>query len=191
MKFALHYRGPLKPDGNAGHKFDLRRHFHAQLAGLWTQLPLRHMAIVRLPMGHADRARYNNVSHYRPRGGFNFVPIATIEQTWTGSVEVVLFRPGVPGQLVTKGDIDNRLKTLFDALAMPQEGGGIPKGEAPREGEDPFNCVFEDDAQITSVTVETEQLLAPDTDADPFHVELFLRIELSQTIRSLLTSAIP
>jgi len=138
MKFALHYRGPLKPDGNAGHKFDLRRHFHAQLAGLWTQLPLRHMAIVRLPMGHADRARYNNVSHYRPRGGFNFVPIATIEQTWTGSVEVVLFRPGVPGQLVTKGDISTIGSRLCSTLwRCPRRVVASPKERPPEKVKTP------------------------------------------------------
>ena len=40
MKFTLHYRGPLKPNGNPDHKQALRRSFHAQLRDLWGRNPL-------------------------------------------------------------------------------------------------------------------------------------------------------
>jgi hypothetical protein len=66
-----------------------------------------------------------------------------------------------PGNLVSYGgDIDNRLKTLFDALRMPNtcdELAGVP----PEADEDPFYVLLEDDALITKVSVTTDRLLLP------------------------------
>ncbi|MDB5472820.1 MAG: hypothetical protein JWP99_123 [Devosia sp.] len=59
------------------------------------------------------------------------------------------------------GDIDNRLKTLFDALRMPdskEELGGYDK---PGEDEAPFYCLMTDDKLITKIAVETDRLLEP------------------------------
>ena len=75
-------------------------------------------------------------------------------------VQVMLMRPYPPGQLLTKGgDIDNRLKTLFDALTMPRHANALPLGAVPGADQTPFFCVLEDDNLVTSVSVRTEQLL--------------------------------
>jgi hypothetical protein len=76
-------------------------------------------------------------------------------------LDILLLRPEAPGNIVTTGgDIDNRLKTLLDALRVPsvQE---IPKDLMPREDEAPFHCLLEDDSLITSVRVQTDRLLEP------------------------------
>ena len=59
------------------------------------------------------------------------------------------------------GDIDNRLKTLLDALAMPSQPNALPASATPDSGETPFFCVLEDDKLITKVSVQTYSLLAP------------------------------
>ena len=72
-------------------------------------------------------------------------------------------RDDPPGSILRGGDIDNRLKTLFDALKMPREQKKVGDFSEPEAGEDPFFCLLEDDALITRATVETDTLLAPVT----------------------------
>ena len=64
-----------------------------------------------------------------------------------------------PGDLVGHGgDLDNRIKTLFDALQIPKVLNG---GLTPLEGEAPFFVLLEDDALITDMRVSTDRLLVP------------------------------
>ena len=59
--------------------------------------------------------------------------------------EIFMLRPEVPGAIITQGgDIDNRLKTLFDALRMPQNENELPKDEIPGTDEVPFFWLFPD-----------------------------------------------
>ena len=77
------------------------------------------------------------------------------------SLNILFLRREGPGSLVKSGgDIDNRLKVLFDALRMPQTCDEVC-GEAPTPGEEPFYCLLEDDRLISKVTVETNWLLTP------------------------------
>jgi len=66
-----------------------------------------------------------------------------------------------PGHLISSGgDIDNRIKVLFDGLRMPHtvaELGALPI----EKDEDPFFCLLEDDKLITRVAVTTDRLITP------------------------------
>jgi hypothetical protein len=75
------------------------------------------------------------------REGFTWLPIITKNNGMICKLEVLMLRHGNPGGVLY--DIDNRLKTLFDALRIPtgpQElGAGTSKGvQSPDSGEDPF-----------------------------------------------------
>ena len=95
------------------------------------------------------------------RCGFRFVPIARRENGFTCSLDILFLRRGHPGELIADGgDIDNRIKVLFDSLKIPRECQEIPD-ERPAEGEDPFFCLMEDDSLITSVKITTDRLLTP------------------------------
>jgi hypothetical protein len=61
-------------------------------------------------------------------------------------------------------DINNRLKTLFDALRVPKKQE-IQKSWAPTTDERPLHCLLYDDQWITRVNVETAQLLEPVVDS--------------------------
>jgi len=74
-------------------------------------------------------------------------------------LSITLLRPGAPGQALA--DIDNRLKTLVDALKVPKKQGELPPDAVPSEDEDPFFCLLEDDKLLTAIRVETDQLLVP------------------------------
>src|SRR6185437_9442927 len=95
-------------------------------------------------------------------------------------LSITFLRPEPPGSLVTQGgDIDNRLKTLFDALRMPKDISELPPGDAPAEGETPFFCLLEDDNLITKIAVNTDRLLKPPP--KPSHVVLLIHVTTKPT----------
>jgi hypothetical protein len=72
----------------------------------------------------------------------------------------MLLRPEPPGSIISQGgDIDNRLKTLFDALKVPTEPTALPLSAKPTDDENPFFCLLQDDNLITKVQVSTDRLL--------------------------------
>lgn len=154
MEFTLHYRGDLKGNGTPRDKQSLRRHFHNQLKLLWQQPPLNdlHQFI--------DEAQESDVSIIKSKHGFKFVPLVCEKLNLVAELKITTHRPEPPGSIITQaGDIDNRLKTLFDALKMPSEPTSLPKDDCPQDGESLFFCLLEDDNLITKVNVETDRLL--------------------------------
>jgi hypothetical protein len=74
-------------------------------------------------------------------------------------LDILFLRPEASGQIIqTGGDIDNRLKTLFDGLRRPMLANEISKNDFPFPEETPFHCLLSDDALISKVTVATDQL---------------------------------
>jgi hypothetical protein len=70
-----------------------------------------------------------------------------------------MLRPDAPGSLIKSGDIDGRLKTLFDALRMPGPDENELAGASPTDDENPLYCLLQDDRLISKVTVQTDLLL--------------------------------
>jgi hypothetical protein len=155
MEFRLIYDGELlgasRNDSRSQHKHEVRRVFHQQLKRLAETYPLfkgREMTEVMLIT--ADRFRLGN---------YRLLPIATGDLRLGCALDVLFLRYDQPGQtLLQSGDVDNRLKTLFDALRIPKVGEWY--GE-PQEGEDPFFCLLEDDSFITQLSLTTDLLLQP------------------------------
>lgn len=174
MRLTLHYRGILRANGSPAHKQDLRRHFHAQLATLWRQRPLSEQPNLLQPR---ERGEY---SLLRPLDGIVFVPLITEEMNVIAELEVSLLRPEPAGGLLTQGgDIDNRLKTLFDSLTMPRHLNQlIPETSVPSE--EPFFCLLEDDNLVTSVTVRTDQLLEPIEDRSVVDLRIRVRTRVTR-----------
>jgi hypothetical protein len=95
-----------------------------------------------------------------------FVPLITQEMDVVAELTITLLRPEPPGGLITQGgDLDNRLKTLFDALTMPRHSNALPSGAVPQPEQTPFFCLLEDDHRVTAVSVRSEQLLEPDIES--------------------------
>jgi len=95
------------------------------------------------------------------------------------SLHIRIDRSERPGSLFehggnNEGDLDNRLKTLLDALRMPHDDK-----EARPDEKNPKRtycvCLFEDDAMVTSFTVDTRPSLRP---MPRGHVELTIDVEL-------------
>ena len=155
MQFTLFYRGPLKSNGRPKDKHELRRHFHRQLQLLWGTFPLNEYADWLQP-----KTPENELSVLQTFGAFTFAPLVSTSSSTVAELNISLLWPQAPGSIITSGgDIDNRLKTLFDALKIPSEPTALPPKTTPQADETPFFCLLEDDSLITRVTVETDRLL--------------------------------
>ena len=96
-----------------------------------------------------------------------------------------MLRPELPGQtLIVGGDIDNRLKTLFDALRIPKVG---ETAEPQEGGISPFYCLLQDDSLINHISVTTDILLL---DVDPNHVQLVVFVNLWPIVHTSLNMGI-
>ncbi len=167
MQFRLTYEGRLKSGTSASpeHKHEIRRFFHPQLRRLWDTHPFfkEDKAWVYNP----PRTKAKHTSRKRQLGelcsccGYKFVPIASNDLLVHCSLDILFLRPDPPGQLLRSGDIDNRVKTLLDALKMPKGNQDLGRYLTPEADEDPFFVLLEDDAMVTRFAVETDMLLQP------------------------------
>ena len=171
MHFTLTFRGSLPANGDPAAKQLIRRQLHAQLKHLWSLPPLNKHTNTLL--SEEQTIRPCIISRV---GTFRFAPLVSTKLYLIAKLQLFLLRPEPPGRLITQGgDIDNRLKTLFDALRMPRVLAEIPANDKPRNDEDPFFCLLEDDALITEVDVKTEVLLDPSAGAS--EAQLLIRVE--------------
>ncbi len=178
MQFRLTYRGKLKT-GKSSTREDkqiIRRHFHAQLKFLWGQLPLNELSFLTDPLTKGSDQHVNLLADV---GRFQFAPLVSDVHGWNtfAEIEILIMRPSEPGNLINHGgDLDNRLKTLFDALRVPKIEE-LPNDDAPFDSETPFYVLLKDDALVTSFSVITDRLLTP-TECDN-DVELTIRVKVN------------
>jgi hypothetical protein len=169
MELRLTYAGPLlastKGDPRARHKHEIRQHLHKQLKRFWKLHPYLQGAREQgqngefLPAGHPSKSMAEYRADQFGRAGYRFVPLATEYLDIHCSLSILFLRPDVPGGAIQSADIDNRLKTLFDALRMPNDKGELGGHDTPGDDEDPFFVLLEDDRLISNVSVETDMLL--------------------------------
>lgn len=172
MEFRLVYQGPLAANGSVRDKHNLRKSLHPQLATLWQQVPLSEMRpfllgppqtpghdVVPASLGWAPAAPPSVIV---PLDAFTFSPLVSTRLRLVCHLDILFLRPEQPGSIITTGgDIDNRLKTLLDALRIPKTSSELPPGASPAPDETPFFCLLEDDALVTQIRVTTDRLLAP------------------------------
>lgn len=173
MDFTLFYRGQLKGNGSKEEKHEIRIQFHRQLAVLWQQKPLINLRENLLSPDY-------EITAIRNVGGYIFAPLVYEALKLVARVNITILRPEEPGSIITQaGDIDNRLKTLFDALRMPREKQEIPGSWHQDEDSLPLLCVLEDDNLIIDVQVKTDRLLLPVD--NPTDVVALINIETKPT----------
>ncbi len=175
MRFTLNYRGPLRGSGGraAANKHEVRRALHPQLRELWTHEPLRHRAHEWLAADPDPDASAGDA--LREVGGHVFAVLVQAKLKLVVELDILLLRPEDPGAIVQRADIDNRLKTLFDALRRPVLAQEIPENWDPEAAEQPLHCLLDDDRLISRVNVDTDRLLAP---LSPEEVDLTIRVHV-------------
>jgi hypothetical protein len=178
--------GASKTNTRASLKHEIRLEFHPQLKRLWATDPglleisrsRAHNWVVEHP-GAAHRELRPNLGPNEPenwtreelsmlglrwtekewqRHGRGYIPLVTKRMEARCSLDILFLRPEEPGMIIEGGDLDNRIKTLFDALRLPSnlaEAGG----EEAKVMDEPVFCLMEDDRLISEVRIVTDHLL--------------------------------
>ena len=175
VRFTLTFDGQLPPSASAPVKQQIRESLHPQLKELWSHEPLVHDHNYLKPL-----ATDNTLSVLTEVGGHVFAPLVT-QRLWVlAELSIGMLRPEPPGGIVTDhGDIDNRLKTLFDALRAPSAAQEIKPGAPPSSVTGPTFTLLDDDRLITRVSVETDRLLAP-----PQSLTNYTRLTIEVSLRA-------
>lgn len=175
MRFTLFYRGELKSNRGVSDKQAIRRVFHPQLKCLWSHPPLADFREWLQP-----EPKPGAITLVEQVGKFQFVPLVSERIHMVAEIEITMLKPGPPGDLVSHaGDLDNRVKTLLDALRVPREAAAIPKDDEPLEGETPFFCLLGDDRLVTHLSIRTDSLL--ESGVSRSEVVMLLRITTRPT----------
>lgn len=198
VEFRLTYAGQLLASGNerpgaeagrARHKQEIRKVFLTQLKRLWNITPsLKSMLDTPaeiISVNRTDRTTRQAALPERYRcGNYRLLPLVTKDLGLFVGIDVLFLRPDPPGVLIRSGDIDNRLKTLFDALRMPGPDSNELGGLEPASDENPFYCLLEDDRLISKVSIETDLLLEPSDESrrnDANDTRLIITVKLKPT----------
>jgi len=184
MEFTLTYEGPLpaatQNNPRRKEKHHIRQKLHPQLKELWEKLLIPRM------FGYLDPEVLvrNKCSYFASRSKnvslFRFMPTVSRIERLVCEFDLTLLRREDPGCVVHGGDLDNRIKTLFDGLKVPSVDD--VRGLQPNQGEDPFFCLVEDDSLITGFRISTDRYLEPPKNcAEKNHVRLTMKIRTKTT----------
>ncbi len=205
MDFRLVYEGQLKAagagkgGGRVSEKHAIRKVIHKQPKRLWESVPkLKARTIEHSILNPGSRTRLMGTERHTLPGAefresllemlgtkfnrcdYTFVSLVSNHLNLSCGLEILFLRRDMPGIPLIRsgGDIDNRLKVLFDALRVPADCGEL--GDAVKEAdEDPyFFCLLEDDALITEVAVTTDFLLSPYVPNGENDVQLIIKAKV-------------
>jgi hypothetical protein len=186
MRLTLTYSGPLhaqtNKDGRIAEKHEIRRKFHKQMREVFETHPalkdMYHGEVATL--GQADLA---NEASRRVKaqdvGNFRFASLINRANWLACELDILFLRHEPAGYIVDSesGDIDNRIKVLFDALRIPLNTSELPSTARPEDGERPFFCLLENDSLITAFRLESERLLFPQSRSEA-EVQLVIRVNV-------------
>jgi hypothetical protein len=178
VNFRLTYDGPLKAasqsDTRRIDKHAMRCAFDRQLTELIDNRDVLYEEFTQEKIGPL-------VNAYR-HGKFLFLPIVRSDLHLVCDLDILFLRRENPGSLVSGGgDLDNRLKVLFDALRVPQDDNEV-RGLVPHDGQSLLVCLTEDDRLITGFRCTTDRLLEPaNSEAEENHVRLIINVEVKAT----------
>jgi hypothetical protein len=171
QSMVLQYRGSLPAAANRNkrrkEKQDIRRYMHPQLV---RQMKKPYETLFR----DSDEYRVHKV------GAFNFHPLICRHHMYPRrgcELNMKILSDDPFGSVIRDGDIDNRLKTLFDALCLPNEQQ-VPEGDTPGPDEDPFWVLLSDDRLITDLHIEQDRLLVPPPPTVESYVELYITVKI-------------
>ena len=192
MRFRLTYEGEListqeddqpssvREDRRRKQKHALRKWFHPQLKHLWATHP---MLKTKNNISSANGENYLDKTAKDFAGwGYNYVPVLKKGDQAICHIETLFLRRQMPGGLIRGGDLDNRMKTLYDSLRMPSSPAEMKDIAGPDENEKPFLVLLEEDNLITHTAIETDILLdlpINNSDAEMNRVRLIMTVTIS------------
>ncbi len=182
VNFRLTYDGPLKAAGQSEtrrlEKHAIRQVFSRQLDSLYQHC------------SHVMEAEFEATEDLAAipiqRGDFRFLALVREKLHLVCDLDILFLRRDEPGHLIGGGgDLDNRIKVLFDALRIPQDDNEVrglisEKNDTGRPRI--FLCLAEDDKLITGFRVTTDRLLEPPkSEQEENDVRLVINVEVKAT----------
>lgn len=178
MEFRLIYYGQLlKAAGRANprvwEKHQIRLNLHPQIKRLWEVNPLLGFYSQEQHLEKGGLAHYVVMHRLtqtqeiakRNRG---YIPVVNAEFGMLCDLDILFLRSEPSGGVIRRdaggGDIDNRMKTLLDALCIPVVEPERRESDPPDPN--PFYVLMTDDSLITSLKITADRLLEPATN-DP------------------------
>ncbi len=110
-------------------------------------------------------------------GNLRFMPLVRDAEFLNCKLRILFLRRDPPGSVTSHGDIDNRIKTLIDALSLP-DPNQMPKTICPGKGEDPFFVLMEDDNLLAGMQIDTHRLLGETSENSADSVKLIIDAEV-------------
>lgn len=191
-----------KPKSDA--KWEIRKKLHPQLMDLWASHPAlrtvwenRHFpktggtTLVQAHHLHPGPVNPIRAVHIGPtpppreiidlceainKHGAWFQPLVRDSYALHCGLKIIFLRKEPPGKVYQGGDIDGRIKTLIDALAMPQHREQVMEKEGDQFH--PILCLLEDDSLVSGLQIESERLLT-----DQNHPADFVRLNIEVDVR--------
>jgi hypothetical protein len=153
LKITLTYQGILPASKRPPEKIDqIRQEFHRQLNKIWGRDQLAILEEWR------DNKFSAGAPDFRKQfGNITYLPIASEEIHARVRLTLTLYK-GIREDhpAYSHGDIDNRAKSIIDALCVPVQQSRIPNCAPLRD----TICLMSDDSLVDTLTVETASLLA-------------------------------
>ena len=181
LKFRLTYSGPVKSSGNKPkpeNKHELRLAFHEQLSVLWkvntvlSEFSKYESPTLQRTISPDFKATYNEalsddappqkypyselLQKKHKKHGVLWHPLVTPENNLLCELSILMLRPNDEKSVIQGGDIDGRMKTIFDSLCIPSNGDVLSKFSKHNGA---FYTLLSDDTLISKVAVETDELL--------------------------------
>jgi hypothetical protein len=167
----------LPSNSNAKEKHRIRTELHPQLKELWRTHPALASKAHWIMRPDGSDPADGQAELLKEVAGYDFAALVHPWQKLYAELDILMLRPEAPGAVISHfGDIDNQLKTLFDALRRPTDASEVPRSWTPGPDEQPMHCLLEDDKLITRVGVDTDRLL--DAAADLKDVVITLRVTI-------------
>jgi hypothetical protein len=176
VEFRMTYRGPLPSHRNddkssakmVAIKHRIRTALHPQIKDFWMSHPAMRSPASPFVVSYTEKnlsfwdiyaERHKAISEHGHV--HKFAPLITEKDYFGCAVNILFLRRDTPNvSLIHKGDLDNRLKVLFDALRMPGCTNEVfDEPQLPEQT--PCFCLLKDDKYIDHVSVTTDRLLAP------------------------------
>ena len=200
MKFTLTYDGELRANDDYRRKWEIRKQLHPQLEELWRvnsslKALLRQHRYVPADSSYLiyeiHHTRDAGLKPVEPspgsmdllapiqRGDRKFSPLVRNSLALKCGIKILFLRKEEPGRVYQGGDLDNRLKTLFDALSV-SNSQQVVIGDTSIN--DPVHCLLEDDALITNCNIETHRLLSrPEGSKHEVHLVIEVDVRVTQS----------
>lgn len=198
VKFTLVFDGDLPASGNRSKLeavWDIRNQLSEQLDALWaTHRALRTLHLeARRPRtpgayGWADflhpgkgkaspfltPPEWEDLAAPLRIEGRNYRPLVRASFQLACALDILFLRGEDPGAVVMQGgDIDNRIKTLLDALRVPLAG----ERKTREPVADPLNCLLESDTLVSGLAIRTDRHLGA-TARRPAAVRLVIGVDI-------------